>query len=291
MFDKKIYVETFSVLHASGDTLDRVYRAAAQKRTPALNRIRPALILAAALVLTVSSVVLAAGGRIMGGWPHRASIRAAEDMGFTCPEQIGEYRLLDDSSTSIHVTHEDSGWLSAWLKPDYTWMSLDYKNTDGQYLSLSFGRTDNPLWAYCFDYDEASGVWLGAAKFHWTNDTVPDTKVLGNDSFAANVTETVYKGCTIYLADRIISASSDIDPAQWNTDGTLAEAHWVDPEIGICFAITACPEQMQDNAEESSADQIQDSVVSHDVNRIHNKSEAAQKELLACARSVIDHNR
>ena len=62
-----------------------------------------------------------------------------------------------------------------------------------------------------------------------------------------------------------MNTSSDSAPAQGNANGTLAEAHWVDSEIGVCFAITG--------------------------GFSSNKTGATQKELLACAKSVIDHNR
>lgn len=311
MFDKKMYIETFSALHAADNTLDQIYQTATQKRSPNPSIIRHALILAAMLVLMASSAVLAAGGRIMGGWRHSASVRDVEDMGHVYPKQMGEYRLLDASPTSIHVAPEDSGWLTAWMKPNYTWMSLDYERSNGQLLSLSFGKTDDPLWAYCFDYDEASGGWLGAAKAHKTDDTTLDTNVLENDSLPTNVTKTIYKGCTIYLADRIMNTSSDSAPAQGNANGTLAEAHWVDSEIGICFAITAGPEELQDHSEESVSNEMQkepvevsDKIVENTPDGSSssktqntsdgfssNKTRATQKELLACAKSVIDHNR
>ena len=61
MFDKKMYIETFSALHAADNTLDQIYQAAAQKRSPNPSRIRHALIRAAMLVLMASSAVVAAG--------------------------------------------------------------------------------------------------------------------------------------------------------------------------------------------------------------------------------------
>lgn len=172
MFDKKMYIETFSALHAADNTLDQIYQAAAQKRSPNPSRIRHALILAAMLVLMASSAVVAAGGRIM-------------------------------------------------------------------------------------------------------------------------------------------NTSSDSAPAQGNANGTLAEAHWVDSEIGICFAITAGPEELQDHSEESVSNEMQkepeevsDKIVENtpdgsSSSKIQNtsggfssdKTGATRKELLACAKSVIDHNR
>lgn len=163
MFDKKLYVETFSALHASEDTLAEIRKLTSQTRKKAPHGIRPVVLLTALLVFLLSFAALAAGSRRMGGWVHHASVRSVEKMGLSCPDRLGEYRLSGPSPfRRIHAAPEESSVLKAWLDPDYTWMSAEYQNEAGQTLSLGFGKTDHPLWAYCFSYDAEAEVWLGA---------------------------------------------------------------------------------------------------------------------------------
>ena len=130
MFDKKLYVETFSALHASEDTLAEI-----RKLTP--HGIRPAVLLTALLVFLLSFAALAAGSRRMGGWVHHASVRSVEKMGLSCPNRLGEYRLSGPSPfRRIHAAPEESSGLKAWLDPDYTWMSAEYQNEAGHTVSV-----------------------------------------------------------------------------------------------------------------------------------------------------------
>lgn len=263
MFDKKLYVETFSALHASEDTLAEIRKLTSQTRKEAPHGIRPAVLLTALLVFLLSFAALAAGSRRMGGWVHHASVRSVEKMGLSCPNRLGEYRLSGPSPfRRIHAAPEESSVLKAWLDPDYTWMSAEYQNEAGQTLSLGFGKTDHPLWAYCFSYDAEAEVWLGAEtdtgqKNTEKQDTESSAGSSGPD--IKNVETTKYQGCTIYLAARNRSV----------------EAHWVDPEIGLCLVLSSGPDWIQDEAERQNRD----------------TACLAQREFLNLVKHVIDDNR
>lgn len=264
MFDKKLYVETCSILHASEDTLAEVLKVASQNQRKTKCRFRPAFIVSFALVLLVSSAALAAGSQLLyGGWVHHASLKDAEKMGFHYPMQLGEYRLLESSPSRIHTAPSESGELSAWFAPDYTWMSLEYKNADFQSLSVSFGKMDDPLWAYCFNFDENTGVWLGMKNLEDCASVSTDSR-----SYIENVTEYVYEDCTIYLADRITEYF-------YGDESAAAEAHWTDADIGLCFSVSSGDEQA---SEETNP-------------QISGQKGMTQTEMLNHVKFLIDHNR
>lgn len=271
MFDQKRYVETFSTLHASQDTLTEIRRITEQRPQKIKPFLRPAFLLSVMLVLIISSIALAAGSQLLyGGWVHHASLRDVEKMGFHYPEQIGEYRLVKTSPVRIHAAPSESNWLTAWLNPDYTWMSLDYENERSQSLSVSFGKMDDPLWAYCFSYNEKTGVWLGAEDKE--NYTPASEK---NCSYIENVNEYEYEERTIYLADRVTEYVFENDVSEDNLDNdvfienldlenadslrsaswqrTEVEAHWTDPENGLCFSISSGMGQIRDEKDTSNA--------------------------------------
>lgn len=288
MFDKKLYVETFSALHASEDTLAELRKLTVQSKTVPVRRIRPALVCTAAAVLVFSSAVLAAGTRRMAGWVHQTSFRNVENMGLHCPEQLGEYRLSGSFLSRVHVVPEDSNGLAAWLDPDYTWFSLNYADGQNRFLSLIFGKTDDPLWAYCFDYDAETGVWLGPEdekgmqdssdraedekRMQDSPDRAGDEKEMQDPAGQAGdnkdhssrtgmqcTEEAEYRGCTIYLADPV----------------TGPEAHWVDPEIGMCFSLSSGSYRITDGKDAA----------------VTGSSRITQEELLGYAESIIDENR
>lgn len=263
MFDKKLYVETFSALHASEDTLAEIRKLTSQTRKKATHGIRPVVLLTALLVFLLSFAALAAGSRRMGGWVHHASIRSVEKMGLSCPNQLGEYRLSGPSPfRRIHVTPEESSSLKAWLNPDYTWMSAEYQNDAGQTLSLGFGKTDHPLWAYCFSYDAETEVWLGAETDAEPKNTAKqqaESSAGSSGPDIKNVETAEYQGCTIYLA----------------VQNRSVEAHWVDPEIGLCLSLSSGPNWIQDEAETQNSD----------------TACLAQHEFLEFVKHIIDNNR
>lgn len=275
MFDKKLYVETYSALHASKDTLAEVLRIAEQRPRKMRPVLRPAAVLSAVVMLTVSTAVLAAGSRLLyAGWVHHASLTDAEKMGFHYPEQLGEYQLVKNSPTRIHISSPEANWLTAWMSPDYTWMSLDYENEKTQSLNVRFGKTDNPLWTYCFSFDEKTGTWLGSRHPKELTQVSADSS-----SFIENVTEYEYEGRTIYLADRVTEYYSENDVSAGDSDTgntapeqrTETEAHWADPETGLCFSITSADSAWDENVD--SAAGIQN---------------IPQNEMLKYVKSVID---
>ena len=222
MFDKKLYVEACSTLHASEDTLAEVLRITEQRPRKARSSAkincrfarfprlvpRPAVLLSVVLVLALSTAALAAGSRFLySGRVHDASLRDVEKMGFHYPEQLGEYRLLKNSPARIHVAPPETNPLIAWMNPDYIWMSLEYANEMSQSLTVCFGKTDDPLWAYCFDYDEETGIWLGVNH----SEELARSSADGSSSYIENITEYEYEGRIIYLADRVTEASSEKD--------------------------------------------------------------------------------
>ena len=172
MFDKDLYVETFSTLHASKNTLTEIQKITSRSPRRAKHFPRHAFILTIILVLFVSSAALAAGTRTLGGWVHHVSRRAVEKLGFHYPEQLGEYRLSSSFPSCIHVTSTESSVLRAWLNPDYKWMSLEYKNDTDQTLSVCFGKTNHPLWEYCFDYRiQSASCIVGSSETDKPNST------------------------------------------------------------------------------------------------------------------------
>lgn len=302
MFDKKQYIETFSVLHASEDTLTEIQKITSQNRRKVKYLPRPAFVLSIVLVMMISSAALAAGGQIAyGGWVYHMSLSDVEKIGFHYPEQLGDYHLTNNAPSSIHVVPAESSgpaaWfsgLTAWFDPDYIWMALKYENDKSQSLSVRFGKMDHPLWAYCFDYDENTGKWLGSE-----NPEDCASAFIGGRSYIENVTEYVYEGCTIYLADRVTEDFSENDISVEGTDTERdtaeksditplsaesfdirrqAEAHWPDTEIGLCFSISSSVDcaPVETDCPDSSISETQG---------------MTQAEMLQYAKTIIDHNR
>lgn len=131
---------------------------------------------------------------------------------------------------------------------------------------------NDPLWAYCFSYDEKTGVWLGAVNPEDFSSVSED----GN-SYIENVNGYEYKGRTIYLADRVTDYASgkDMDiPRTASYRQTEVEAHWTDPEAGLCFSISS---RTNPSWEGNSPPAIS----------IQN---ITPKEILKYVKTIIDHN-
>ena len=307
MFDKKLYVEACSTLHASEDTLAEVLRITEQRPRKARSSAkincrfarfprlvpRPAVLLSVVLVLALSTAALAAGSRFLySGRVHDASLRDVEKMGFHYPEQLGEYRLLKNSPARIHVAPPETNPLIAWMNPDYIWMSLEYANEMSQSLTVCFGKTDDPLWAYCFDYDDETGIWLGVNH----PEELARSSADGSSSYIENITEYEYEGRIIYLADRVTEASSEKDASAGERNNASAgerdnasagdadmrnpapdrrittEAHWTDPEIGLSFSISSTIDwEWEKNGDSAGGERS-----------------TTQEEMLKYAKAVID---
>lgn len=315
MFDKKLYVEACSTLHASEDTLAEVLRITEQRPRKARSSAkincrfarfprlvpRPAVLLSVVLVLALSTAALAAGSRFLySGRVHDASLRDVEKMGFHYPEQLGEYHLLKNSPARIHVAPPETNPLIAWMNPDYIWMSLEYANEMSQSLTVCFGKTDDPLWAYCFDYDEETGIWLGVNH----PEELARSSADGSSSYIENITEYEYEGRIIYLADRVTEGSSEKDasageridaptgernnaPAGERNNASAGdadmrnpapdrkittEAHWTDPEIGLSFSISSTIDwEWEKNGDSAGGERS-----------------TTQEEMLKYAKAVID---
>ncbi len=307
MFDKKLYVEACSTLHASEDTLAEVLRITEQRPRKARSSAkincrfarfprlvpRPAVLLSVVLVLALSTAALAAGSRFLySGRVHDASLRDVEKMGFHYPEQLGEYRLLKNSPARIHVAPPETNPLIAWMNPDYIWMSLEYANEMSQSLTVCFGKTDDPLWAYCFDYDDETGIWLGVNH----SEELARSSADGSSSYIENITEYEYEGRIIYLADRVTEASSEKDASAGERNNASAgerdnasagdadmrnpapdrrittEAHWTDPEIGLSFSISSTIDwEWEKNGDSAGGERS-----------------TTQEEMLKYAKAVID---
>lgn len=237
MFDKKKYVETYSELHASKDTLKKVFEKAAHKQKRIKHFPRSAIVLAALLVLIVSSVTFASNGIVhRSTWVHSGTIKEIEQMGFYYPKQLGKYQVNEHQISRNHLAPTESDDTLAFFKPDYTSMTLRYDNGPYQSLSLSFGKMDNPLWAYHFGYNEETGIWDGAADP--SSYTISDTYG-GTVSYIDNLDKHKYKGCTIYLYNWVTEYNNSVNddiPIDKYQD---AAAKWTDPEAGICFSVTA----------------------------------------------------
>lgn len=137
-------------------------------------------------------------------------------------------------------------------------------------MIVLFGKMDDPLWAYCFSYNEKTGVWLGAEDKE--NYTPASEK---NCSYIENVNEYEYEERTIYLADRVTEYVFENDVSEENLDNdaslenldlenadslrsaswqrTEVEAHWTDPENGLCFSISSGMGQIRDKKDTSNA--------------------------------------
>lgn len=246
MFDKKIYKETYSYLHASentmADVLDRIELMKSRKNHFMMQR---AAVFAVMLVLG-STAVFAAGGIHFGGWPLASSGQAVRKNGFDYPDQLGEYCVDESSAESMHIAPPEYSDVRAWFQPKYVWRSIDYKKGH-QSLSVCFGKTDNQLWHYCLGYDERTGIWLGALnlqEYEYGSREYPDGVY-----YIKNVTEHKYKECTIYLHDEVREyfpnkehPDYDSEDLGWMEDFPLertmdASARWVDEKSGIWFSL------------------------------------------------------
>ena len=233
MFDSKMYQEVFSSLHASEDTLDQVMKKAV--RTGKMRRrLFPAFVVL--LTLAISGAVFSGSARKShGAWVFHGSRKEIEKMGVYCPEQLGPYRIDEQSADSLHMVSAGAGSLKAFFRPDYTWMSVSYEKNSRQSLSLSLGTMDHPLWADASGYDLENDIWNGRLY--------PETltwydEAQGSVSYVDHITEHTYQNCTIYLYDRITEYAGSADPAPPLTDYRDACAVWTDPEIGVWFGIS-----------------------------------------------------
>lgn len=235
MFDEKKYVETYSALHASKDTLKEVLEKASKKQAKHFSR--HAIALAAIMVLVVSSITLASNGIIhKSAWVHQGTASEIKQMGLDYPEQLGSYKVDNTQISRVHVTDTLSDDIKAFSKPDYTFMTLRYDKDKYQSLSLNFGKMDNSLWAYSFGYDKETCIWDGAAD---PDSYTTHNKEEGKISYIDNLSKHKYKDCTIYLYDQVVeydtAVNSDIPIDKYQD----AAATWTDKKADICFSLMA----------------------------------------------------
>lgn len=269
IFDSKMYVEAYSALHASEDTLAQVMRKAAGARKMK-RRLLPAF--AALLALTVSVIAFAGGGMPRGAWRFRGTLKDMEKMGFCCPEQIGAYQVDEHSVSRFHVVKAETGRLKAFLMPDYVWMSVDYEKENGQGLSASLGAMDHPLWAYVAHYDVESNVWDGA--LHPENRTRYDEKQ-GCVTYIEQVTEYVYQNCAIYLYDRVTEYTDSADNTSALGENRNVCAVWTDLDRGMWFGLEAFHPLWEMDEEGHDAD-------------VRSDEGMTQEEMLGYVKGMID---
>lgn len=246
MFDEKMYKETYSALHASEKTLEKVMERINQPERKKNCRkhlyMQQAAVFAAVLVLGAAAAS-AAGYRQLGGWAYHTSGQDMKKTGFHYPKHIGEYRADRSSVRNIHVAPEQYSGIRAWFSPDYVWISLDYKK-GRQKLSFSFGKTDDPLWRYCFGFDEDTGKWRGASEPEYLSEEYTD-----GTYHIENVSECSYRGCTVYLYDGVREYFSGKDHPDFDSADEVAEypfgkvrdanALWTDDETGVCCLLAS----------------------------------------------------
>lgn len=154
-------------------------------------------------------------------WLHRGrqqlKIKLLEE------EQLGDYSAKN--AKRIYVAPEEYQDYKAFTSSLYTWMTIDYQKDNHHGLSLSLGPMDNPMWAYCFHYDEEG---------NWQSDTYNYADAIGSTN-VENLSTEEYRGCTIYLYDSVhLDYFTDSPIARYQDAG----ASWMDKEIGICFNIS-----------------------------------------------------
>lgn len=227
---REMYRNTFSKLCASDDVLDKVRQRISSYSQDISNStsrknfrvLRPAVVLAATMLLLGSISVLAMSGKL-GGWVKDCSFADVKEMSFVYPEQLGDYSAKNVNSVNVAPEEYQDG--EALTNPLYTWMTIDYQRDIHHDLSLSFGQMDNPLWSYCFNYDE-EGNWQSDA-YNYADES--------GSSTVKNLSTEEYRGCTIYLYDSVyLDYSTDSPIAHYQDAG----ASWIDKEIDICFHIS-----------------------------------------------------
>ena len=266
---REIYRDTFSVLSASNDVLDKVrhrvgsYSQSTSSQTSRKNCrvLRPVVVLTAVMLLIGSVSALAMSGN-SAGWVKYSFFADVKEIGFDYPEQLGDYSAKN--AKRIYVAPEEYQDYKAFTSSLYTWMTIDYQKDDHHGLSLSFGRMDDPMWAYCFHYDEEG---------NWQSDTYNYADAAGSAN-VENLSTVEYRGCTIYLYDSVhLDYSADSPIARYQDAG----ASWMDKEIGICFSIS-CNGTLWETGSDGYT-------------YIRDEVGVTQTEILEYVKTIIDHNR
>lgn len=206
----------------------RLRRAAAElpvpegvERARACKRKRPVVYaLAAALIVVLLVPVALAVGGSLGGYPSILPNMGRVEV--ECPEALGMYDAPSNLS-AVNVVETDASWLERMFCPDYIWVYKHYyKNTD-ESLRMTVGSTDDELWYHCFSYDPADDTPLFEG-YDPEND---------GDAWLelAALTQVEYRGCMVYLYDKVVHAPEDETLPEWRD----AEATWVDEEAGLVF--------------------------------------------------------
>lgn len=181
--------------------------AQSQKKTAGKGRLRPALIVLAAVILlcgcsaAVTEVRKATSGQVLLRSHAWVDAKArAEKYGFSISETYGDYTF--DTATVCVMVPGDLPWALGLFYPGHRVMNVSYRNpADGTVIKTAFTGTDDEIWMYCFGY-EGEDLWAASGDYEAVE----------------------YGGMTIHTGKNSVG---------------YQVATWVDAEKGACFKIAA----------------------------------------------------